>query len=122
MKNTKTAYILWCLGFFGLCGVHRFYAGKIVSGMVWLLTFGFCFIAQIIDLALIPSMISEANREKGYFQPSEVITSSPPAPVVNQVINEREIIEKERIKVRCSYCRALVDEGQTNCPNCGAPL
>ena len=60
--NLSLAYILWGLGFFGLCGLHRFYLGKPVSGIIWFLTFGGFFIGQIIDLFLIPRMIQERNN------------------------------------------------------------
>lgn len=60
--ETGTAYLLWCLGFLGFCGIHRFYAGKYVSGFIYLLTFGLFFIGQLVDLILIPGMVRQRNR------------------------------------------------------------
>ncbi|WP_145076997.1 TM2 domain-containing protein [Poriferisphaera corsica] len=48
------AYIFWFLCFLGLFGVHRFYSGRWVTGILWLLTGGLFLIGQIIDLVLIP--------------------------------------------------------------------
>jgi TM2 domain-containing membrane protein YozV len=48
------AYLLWLLCFTGLCGIHRFYTGRWITGIIWLLTAGLLFIGQIIDLILIP--------------------------------------------------------------------
>jgi TM2 domain-containing membrane protein YozV len=61
MRSTGIAYLLWCAGLFGFCGIHRFYAGRIITGVIWLLTGGLLFIGQLIDLVLIPGMIEEAN-------------------------------------------------------------
>ncbi|RPI60659.1 MAG: NINE protein [Planctomycetaceae bacterium] len=61
MKSTGLAYLLWCLGLVGLCGIHRFYAGKVFTGIIWLCTFGLLGIGQLIDLLLIPGMITNAN-------------------------------------------------------------
>jgi TM2 domain-containing membrane protein YozV len=47
----------------GLCGIHRVYNRKPVSGLLWLLTFGLCGIGQLVDLLLIPSMVEAANRQ-----------------------------------------------------------
>ena len=62
IKSQSTSYAFWCLGLIGLCGIHRIYAGKTLSGVIWLLTGGLCFIGQIIDLFLIPEMVNDANR------------------------------------------------------------
>ena len=37
-------------------------------------------------------------------------------------VKEQEVIVKEVIKIRCSYCHALADETVSKCPNCGANL
>ncbi|MDH5656109.1 MAG: TM2 domain-containing protein [Spirochaetia bacterium] len=44
--------LLLCL-FVGVMGVHRFYVGKIGSGVAQLLTFGGCGIWSLIDLVMI---------------------------------------------------------------------
>jgi TM2 domain-containing membrane protein YozV len=62
MYSNGTAYLLWLLCFLGLCGIHRFYAGKPISGLIWLFTGGLLFIGQFIDLFLIPGMVDQANR------------------------------------------------------------
>lgn len=59
--NTGIAYILWALGIFGICGVHRLYLGKTVSGIIYLFTFGLFGLGQLMDLFFIPSMTTERN-------------------------------------------------------------
>lgn len=61
MVKTRTAYLLWCLSLFALPGLHRFYLGKPVSGVLYLCTFGFFGIGQIVDLFLIPGMVEDRN-------------------------------------------------------------
>ena len=62
MKSTGTSYLLWLLCFVGLCGIHRIYNGRIITGLIWLFTGGLLLIGQIIDLFLIPGMVEDANR------------------------------------------------------------
>lgn len=45
---------------FGFIGIHRFYYGKPVTGVIWLLTGGLLLIGWIVDLFLIPSMEKQA--------------------------------------------------------------
>jgi TM2 domain-containing membrane protein YozV len=61
--NTGTAYSLWCLSFFGICGVQRFYAGKTGTGLIYLCTFGLLGIGQLLDLVFIPDMIDQRNTK-----------------------------------------------------------
>jgi len=53
-------YIAWIFGFMGL---HRFYFGKPVTGIIWFFTLGLLFIGWIVDLFLIPGMDKEAQRK-----------------------------------------------------------
>ena len=62
MKSTGTSYLLWLLCFVGFCGLHRFYNGKIITGLIWLFTGGLFLIGQIVDLFLISGMVDDANR------------------------------------------------------------
>ena len=61
--KTETAYLLWALGLFGICGLHRFYAGQTVWGIVYLLTFGLFGIGQLVDLVLVPAMVKTRNDQ-----------------------------------------------------------
>ncbi|MHC4990880.1 MAG: protein kinase domain-containing protein [Planctomycetota bacterium] len=63
VRSTPLAYALWLCCVVGACGVHRMYAGKWITGILWLLTGGLFFIGQFIDLFLIPGMIRMANLE-----------------------------------------------------------
>jgi len=59
MRSVGIAYILWV--FFGLLGVHRFYCGRIGTGVLWFFTGGLLGIGWLIDVFLIPGMVEEAN-------------------------------------------------------------
>ncbi len=61
MRSTGIAYLLWSLWFFGFAGIHRFYLGKPISGLIWFFTWGLFGIGQIFDLLLIPEMVEEKN-------------------------------------------------------------
>lgn len=52
--NPGLAYLLWCLVFVGFAGIHRFYSGRWVTGLIWVLTGGLLLIGQLVDLFLIP--------------------------------------------------------------------
>lgn len=50
-KSKGTAAVL-CF-FLGCLGVHRFYVGKIGTGLLWLVTLGLCGVGVIIDFIMI---------------------------------------------------------------------
>jgi TM2 domain-containing membrane protein YozV len=61
VKNVIVAYLLWLVGGFGVLGLHRFYLGRWVSGLMWFFTCGLLFIGAIVDLFLIPTMVQVEN-------------------------------------------------------------
>ncbi|BAY51167.1 hypothetical protein NIES2134_112470 [Thermostichus vulcanus NIES-2134] len=63
--SVAVAYLLWSLSFIGLCGLQRFYVGQPLVGLLYLVTFGVCGVAQFIDLFLIPGLV---DRHKTYLR------------------------------------------------------
>ena len=41
--------------------------------------------------------------------------------VTKEIIREKEVIQREIVKVRCRHCKRLYDEVGDYCPYCGAP-
>jgi len=63
VRSVGMAYLLWALCIVGVAGIHRFYTGRYVTGVIWLLTWGLLGIGLLIDLFLIPGMVESKNRE-----------------------------------------------------------
>ena len=57
------SYILCAVGFIGMGGLHRFYNGKIGTGLLWLLTGGVFGIGQIVDLFFITDMVNNYEHK-----------------------------------------------------------
>jgi len=51
-SKSNVAALLLCL-FLGPLGIHRFYVGKIGTGILWFLTFGIFGIGALVDLITI---------------------------------------------------------------------
>ncbi|MEM8673527.1 MAG: TM2 domain-containing protein [Cyanobacteria bacterium P01_G01_bin.67] len=81
------AYILWTFGLMGFCGIHRFYSGKITSGLIYFFTLGFFGVGQFVDLFLIPGMTKERNL---YLLYKATIDSRNNSPQVTLVKPENE--------------------------------
>lgn len=63
LTNTHSVaigYVMWIFGFFG---IHRFYYGKPVTGIIWFFTLGLLGIGWLVDLFLIPAMDREADNQ-----------------------------------------------------------
>lgn len=56
----SVAWIL--LTFLGVLGIHRFYMGKIVTGIIWLLTGGLFLVGWLYDFCTLNRQIDEINR------------------------------------------------------------
>ena len=62
MRSLTVSYLLAALGFLGISGVHRFYLGKPITGVIWFLTGGLFMLGTIYDLITMESQVREANR------------------------------------------------------------
>ncbi|MEX1315884.1 MAG: TM2 domain-containing protein [Synechococcaceae cyanobacterium] len=60
-RSLGLSYLLWALGLAGVCGLQRFYNRKPFSGTLYLLTFGLCYVGQLVDLWLMPELVEQAN-------------------------------------------------------------
>lgn len=76
--SSGTAFLLWLACLFGFCGIHRFYLGRPVTGVLYLLTFGFLGIGQFVDLFLMRGMVREQNFKA--LPPAPTVWQLPPAP------------------------------------------
>jgi len=52
VPKSKWAAFFLCL-FFGVLGIHKFYEGRVLLGIVYLLTLGLCGVGVVIDLVIL---------------------------------------------------------------------
>lgn len=98
-RSVGVAYLLWFSSLFGICGVHRIYAGKVGTGILWIFTFGLFGIGQFIDLFLIPGMVEDFNFKQKVLAggaPSTTALPAPPPPKLEGQPLMREIIKLAR--------------------------
>jgi hypothetical protein len=80
-RSRRTALLLTIIGpLFGAAGLQRIYAGRIVSGIIWLITWGLAGIGQLIDLFVVAS--GEMRDGEGRY-----IVRWKSAPVVEEPVN-----------------------------------
>tara|TARA_B100001778_G_scaffold331646_1_gene336389 strand:+ start:137 stop:514 length:378 start_codon:yes stop_codon:yes gene_type:complete len=60
MASLFLAYVFWLP--LGWLGIHRFYTGNIITGLIWMLSFGFFGIGWIVDFFLVPGLVSASNQ------------------------------------------------------------
>jgi hypothetical protein len=60
------AYLLWLLSGAGALGFHRFYLGKIGTGLLYVVTGGLFGIGSLYDLLTLPLQVREANLRLGW--------------------------------------------------------
>jgi predicted transcriptional regulator len=61
MYSVGIAYLLWFLSGFGAMGFHRFYLGKVPSGLLWMFSGGLVMVGSIYDFFPLPAQVREAN-------------------------------------------------------------
>ena len=66
MYSTFIAYLLWLVGGFGTLGFHRFYLGKVGTGILYLLTGGLAMVGSAYDFFTLPMQVRDRNLEERY--------------------------------------------------------
>lgn len=62
-SGNKDYTLSWIfLTFVGIFGIHRFYLGKWITGLIWLLTGGLFLMGLLYDLWTLNTQIDEVNR------------------------------------------------------------
>lgn len=64
-SGTYDYHVAWLLlTFLGIFGIHRFYLGKWITGIIWLCTGGFFLMGYLYDYMNLNEMVSEKNLLK----------------------------------------------------------
>lgn len=67
MYSVGIAYLLWLVSGFGALGIHRFYLGKIPTGLLWMFTGGLCMVGSIYDFFTLAGQVETANMRRAFF-------------------------------------------------------
>ncbi|MDR2941633.1 MAG: TM2 domain-containing protein [Treponema sp.] len=67
MYSVGIAYLLWLFSGCGALGFHRFYLGKIPTGLLWFFTGGLGMIGSIYDFFTLPGQVREANIRRAIY-------------------------------------------------------
>lgn len=104
MKSKGIAYLLWF--FLGIIGGHRFYLGKIGTGILYLCTFGFAGIGWIIDLFTLGTQVDTYNAlhqgvmgQQQSQQQNIVVNVAAPQGTSTQSIQTQKSAEKQIIEL-----------------------
>ncbi|MCH5596995.1 TM2 domain-containing protein [Niabella ginsengisoli] len=65
-KDKTLMLVLALIGFVFIAGIHRFVKGDIGLGILYVFTFGLCFIGTIVDLINIKKLTWDYNMKMAY--------------------------------------------------------
>jgi hypothetical protein len=66
MRKLWVAYVLWCGTFLGLAGMHRYYLGRVGTGVLYTLSWGLFGVGTIVDFFRMQRLVDEANLRERY--------------------------------------------------------
>ncbi|MCL2231638.1 MAG: TM2 domain-containing protein [Treponema sp.] len=108
MYSVIIAYLLWLVSGFGVLGFHRFYLGKIPTGLLWMFTGGLFGLGAIYDLLTLPRQVQEANlrqalldqlRRRGTGETTMRYANDAQFRVMNGKASEKERPEQAALKL-----------------------
>ena len=106
-RETGTAYLLWCASLVGVCGLQRYYLGQTLVGTLYLLSFGFCGLGQLMDLSrleagaspmrliemdmgeVIEDVVSEARLRD---PKTEIVVAAQMRPYTAQTVHQEDLV------------------------------
>jgi hypothetical protein len=94
MKDRDTGLILAI--FLGAFGVQYFYIGKILKGLLFLFTFGFCGIGWIISIFTIRGQVDVYNTLHGCTTSAQVAAASASSTIVNNIVVQQAPTSEEK--------------------------
>ncbi len=68
MYSVGLAYLLWLVSGCGALGFHRFYLGKVPTGLLWMFTGGLGMIGSFYDFFTLRRQVRDANLEYALLQ------------------------------------------------------
>lgn len=95
--SVPVAYFLWLIGGLGALGLHRFYLGKIGTGIIWAVSGGLGMVGSIYDFLTLSRQVSEANIRAGMREALEMRAREPFRESMRRVgpdMSSKETIEK----------------------------
>ncbi|MBN2736921.1 MAG: TM2 domain-containing protein [Spirochaetales bacterium] len=97
MFSLTIARLMWVLSLF-VPGLHRFYLGKIGSGLLYFFTWNLGFLGFLIDGLSLPNMVAEANLREKYrraisFEDEPISLQMRPARKIQKMSVEKVILQ-----------------------------
>ncbi|GHV94321.1 hypothetical protein AGMMS50293_06410 [Spirochaetia bacterium] len=104
MYSVGIAYLLWLLSGCGALGFHRFYLGKIPTGLLWMCTGGLGMFGSVYDFFTLPGQVREANIRKAiYHNPYQGFPHRQAWRNVNDgeshIVREKESVERSILRI-----------------------
>jgi TM2 domain-containing membrane protein YozV len=105
MYSVGIAYLLWLFSGCGALGFHRFYLGKIPTGLLWMFTGGLGMIGSVYDFFTLPRQVREANIRQAILNSNININlgGQPPWRTVSDpethIISEKNTIERNILRL-----------------------
>jgi TM2 domain-containing membrane protein YozV/predicted transcriptional regulator len=104
MYSIGIAYLLWLVSGCGALGFHRFYLGKIPTGLLWMCTGGLGMIGSLYDFFTLPGQVREANIRSALYGGADALRQGPGNwryvhDGSSRIVKEKESIERIILKL-----------------------
>jgi hypothetical protein len=103
MYSVGIAYLLWLISGFGALGFHRFYLGKIPTGILWMFTGGLGMFGSIYDFITLPGQVRQANIRQALYDDQNPVNYGRLWRHINdgeaRILREKETVERILLKL-----------------------